>query len=52
MLVTLRPGGFEGFFDEIDALPRELPPDWRQVASIARKYGVDLVDPGWAAPRG
>jgi uncharacterized RmlC-like cupin family protein len=50
LLVTLRPGGFEGFFDEVDALPMSVPPDMRQVASIARKYDVELVDP--SAQRG
>ena len=43
ILITLRPGGFEGFFDEIDALPRDTAPDMQQVAAIARKYDVELI---------
>jgi len=43
ILMTLRPGGFEGFFDEIDALPHDAPVDMLQVKSIARKYDIELV---------
>jgi|SRR5215471_17867024 len=45
ILVTLRPGGFEGFFDEIDSLPHDVPPDLEQVKSIARRYNVEILGP-------
>jgi len=51
ILVTLRPGGFEGFFDEIDALPRDVPADLAQVRLIARKYKVELFESRHAGPR-
>jgi quercetin dioxygenase-like cupin family protein len=52
ILVTLRPGGFEGFFDEIDALSRDVPADLEQVRSIARKYKVELLESRDAGRRG
>lgn len=52
ILVTLRPGGFEGYFDEIDALPRDVPADLEQVRLIARKYKVELLESRDAVRRG
>lgn len=43
ILMTLRPGGFEGFFDEIDALPHDVPIDMLEVKAIASKYDIELV---------
>ncbi len=36
-LVTITPGGFEKFFEEVDSL------DLEKIPSIAKKYGLELL---------
>jgi len=45
LLNTVTPGGFEGFFREIDALPKNQPLDRAVVAEIAAKYGLTFLPP-------
>lgn len=40
---TMTPGGFEQFFAEIDQLPKGQPPDRRQIAAIASRYGLQFL---------
>lgn len=42
MMTTVTPGGFEGFFREIGALPT---PDSKQLISIAKRYDTEFLEP-------
>jgi quercetin dioxygenase-like cupin family protein len=43
--VIISPPGFEAFFEELDVLARQGPPDRGQVVALAGKYGVDFLGP-------
>jgi hypothetical protein len=43
--VIISPPGFEAFFEEVDVLARQGPPDMGQVVALAGKYGVDFLGP-------
>jgi hypothetical protein len=43
--VILSPPGFEAFFEELDVLARQGPPDMGQVVALAGKYGVEFLSP-------
>lgn len=45
LLNTITPGGFENFFREIDALPKDQPLDREAVGAIAAKYGLRFLPP-------
>ena len=42
-LNIMTPGGFEQFFAEIDALPKDRPPDRQQVRDIGARYGLTFL---------
>ncbi len=41
--VTITPGGFERFFEEVSEQIRTLPPDVEKLTAIARRYNVEFV---------
>lgn len=43
MLVTIVPGGFENFFEDIDRLSQRGAPDMGKVVELARQYGLEFV---------
>ena len=43
--VIICPPGFEAFFEELDVLARQLPPDMGRVVALAEKYGVEFLGP-------
>ncbi len=43
VLVTIIPGGFERFFEEVNQLPPASPPDIERVKAIARKYELEFL---------
>jgi quercetin dioxygenase-like cupin family protein len=45
ILVTITPGGFERFFEEVSRLPRDRPPDMDKIMAIARNYHLELLPP-------
>lgn len=45
ILVTLVPGGLEGFFEQVAARGLTLPDDQAAVAALAREYGLDILGP-------
>lgn len=45
ILVTISPGGFERFFEEVSQLLTDKPPDMGRIMAIARKYDLELLPP-------
>ena len=45
ILVTLVPGGLEGFFEEVDARGLGLPDDQAAVEALARDFGMEILGP-------
>jgi len=45
LLVLTTPGGFDGFFREVDALSRATAPTPENVAPIGARYGLEIVGP-------
>ena len=43
--VIISPPGLEAFFEEVDVLGRQGPPDMGQVVALAGKYGVEFLGP-------
>jgi quercetin dioxygenase-like cupin family protein len=43
--VIISPPGLEAFFEEVDVLARQGPPDVGQVVALAGKYGVEILGP-------
>jgi quercetin dioxygenase-like cupin family protein len=43
--VIISPPGLEAFFEEVDVLARQGPPDMGRVVALAGKYGVDFLGP-------
>ena len=43
--VTISPPGLEAFFEEVDVLARQGPPDVGKVVALAGKYGVEILGP-------
>jgi len=45
LMVTMRPGGFEGFFKAVADAKLEVPRDMSAVAEIAQRYHLELLGP-------
>jgi quercetin dioxygenase-like cupin family protein len=45
ILVTITPGGFERFFEEVSRLPTDRPPDMEKIMAVAQKYHLELLPP-------
>jgi quercetin dioxygenase-like cupin family protein len=45
ILVTITPGGFERFFEEVSRLPRDQPPEMDKIMAIAQHYHLELLPP-------
>lgn len=43
MMNTITPGGFEHFFDEVDQLPKDGPPDPVTLSNLAMKYKLRFI---------
>lgn len=43
LMNTITPGGFEGFFEEVDRLPKDKPLDRERVTAIAARYGLTFL---------
>jgi hypothetical protein len=48
ILIMIRPGGFERFFEDVSQLPADSPTDMERVNAIARKYELELLPPSIA----
>ena len=44
MMNTITPGGFEKFFDEVDQLPKDGPPDPVVLSELAMKYKLRFLE--------
>ena len=44
MMNTITPGGFEKFFDEVDQLPKDGPPDPVVLSKLAMKYRLRFIE--------
>jgi quercetin dioxygenase-like cupin family protein len=50
MLGVMQPAGMDSFFVDMDAaVANEKPPDFAELASIYKKYGLELLGPPLAA---
>jgi len=45
LMCTITPAGFEGFFEEIDALTPQQQSDIPRVLEIAKKFGLEILPP-------
>lgn len=45
LLVTMRPGGFEGFFREVAAAGLDAPADVEEIARIGARHGIEFLGP-------
>jgi mannose-6-phosphate isomerase-like protein (cupin superfamily) len=45
LIVTMRPGGFEGFFRAVADAKLEVPRDMSEIAAIARRYHLEFLGP-------
>lgn len=45
LMVTLTPAGFEGFFEEVDALSPQQQQEIPRVMEIAKKFGLEILPP-------
>lgn len=45
LLVTMRPGGFEGFFQAVADAKLEAPRDMPKIAEIARQFHIEFLGP-------
>ena len=43
--VIISPPGFEAFFEELDVLAQQGPPDMGRVIVLAGKYGLEILGP-------
>ncbi len=43
MMNTITPGGFEQFFEEVDQLPKDGPPDPVTLSNLAMKYKLRFI---------
>ncbi|MBX7173894.1 MAG: quercetin 2,3-dioxygenase [Pyrinomonadaceae bacterium] len=41
--ITVTPGGFEKFFEEVSRDAREMPPDVEKIKAIGLKYGCEFL---------
>ena len=46
LMCIITPSGFEGFFEEIDALTPEQQEDIPRVMEIAKRFGLEILPPG------
>lgn len=44
MMNTITPGGFEQFFEEVDQLPKDGPPDPVKLSELAMKYRLRFLE--------
>lgn len=44
MMNTITPGGFEQFFEEVDQLPKDGPPDPVALSRLAMKYKLRFIE--------
>jgi hypothetical protein len=44
-MCVITPAGFEGFFEEIDALSEQQQQDIPGVIEIAKKFGLEFLPP-------
>ena len=44
MMNTITPGGFEKFFEEVDKLPKDGPPDPVVLSELAMKYKLRFIE--------
>jgi len=45
LLVTMRPGGFEGFFEAVFDAKLEVPRDMAAIEEIGRRYHIEILGP-------
>ena len=45
LIVTMRPGGFERFFEEIAAAGLDVPGDIEEIARIGARHGIEFLGP-------
>jgi mannose-6-phosphate isomerase-like protein (cupin superfamily) len=45
LLVTMRPGGFEGFFKAVAAANLAVPRDMAAIAELAKRYQLEFLGP-------
>jgi mannose-6-phosphate isomerase-like protein (cupin superfamily) len=45
-LVTVTPGGLEGFFTEVEPLTTQSEPDMAAILAMAGQYGIEAILPG------
>lgn len=45
-LVTVTPGGLEGFFPEVEPLVTQAEPDMAAILALAANYGIEALPPG------
>ena len=45
LMCVITPAGFEGFFEEINALGLQLPQDIPHVLEIAKNFGLEILPP-------
>jgi len=50
MLVTMRPGGFEGFFQAVADAGLKVPDDMPAIVEIAARYKLELLGPNPLCP--
>jgi hypothetical protein len=43
--VTMRPGGFEGFFNAVADAKLEAPRDMSAIAELAKRYHLEFLGP-------
>lgn len=43
LLVTITPGGFERFFEEVSREQIKMPQDAEKLAALSRKYGLEFL---------
>lgn len=46
VLVMIMPGGFEGFFEELNHLPTDEPPEVEKILRVAEKYNAEIIRTG------
>jgi mannose-6-phosphate isomerase-like protein (cupin superfamily) len=50
LIVTMRPGGFEGFFKAVADAKLEVPRDMAAIAELAKRYQLEFLGPNPLVP--
>jgi hypothetical protein len=50
LIVTMRPGGFEGFFKAVADANLEVPRDMAAIAELAKRYQLEFLGPNPLVP--